>query len=277
MNSFKFPRLEFVVDPAVRPLIEESIQRVKSLGVTVEEITISQSDLNLFADLLDSTQSAYTSCFQACLPSNYNKYFGNNTRFNPVDSPVKNFKQFAQSPLLNNVWKNLLTQSGLDINLLQDQQFATQVCQQACQQVNSLYPQYISFVNQKILDDSVDALFLPSITNTAPTHDTVRTLLNPPQTNTLSPISIYPGNGFLIMPSGYTPSSREDPSGLPFAMALIYKPQKLEQAFKIARLYESKSQVAQRLPHTVPYIDYSQKGIFSYFLNCLTRFFVRSI
>ena len=110
---------------------------------------------------------------------------------------------------------------------------------------------------------------MPSFTTLVPKNDGSDSTLKPPLEDNFISLSVFGnGNGFLALPSGYTDESDpKTPDGLPFAMALIFRPNRIENTFKVAKLYE-KQQIVVKLPRSVPLLGYKnsvpRESFFSY-------------
>lgn len=202
MQAFKKPLFELVVDSQVATIISQGIQRIQSLDpsqVVVENVTLSDADLTLYTQLFTNVTDPYTNCYQACLPFEYNRYFGDSTRYpyNTATSPVHNFRDFYLNPGLNTYWKTVIEASGYDLTKVGDQTYATAACQATCAPYQAALPSYINFVNSKIIDDTVDAVFMPAITTMVPLHTQVGKVLNATQQDNFIMLSAYTGLLFL--------------------------------------------------------------------------------
>ncbi|RMZ99042.1 amidase [Brachionus plicatilis] len=253
INGFKTANFSLVVNPLVANLIKDSVSRMKSLGIQIDEKTLTGSELKDFADKFNDLIKNYNPCIVGCVSFNYNNYFNDKARYES-DAPIRNAKQFYQSDLLSSYWKNQIKESGWDVNKLDNLSYTKQLCDQLCQKSIKAREPFKDFVKSNILDDKVDALFVPSLTTIVPLHTEVNQGFKEGEYNTLSVISVQTGYGYVIMPSGFTPQTTTDPDGIPFAMALIHRPEKTENAFKIAKLYEKKKSF-YKLPKTVPLLN----------------------
>lgn len=198
MQPFKKPLFELVVDSQVASIMSQGVQRLNSLSsyyVKVENVTLSDDDLTTYTQLYDNVTNAYTSCYQACLPYNYNTYFGNTTRYpvNSTTSPVHNFADFYNNLDSTSYWKAMIQQSGFDLTKLGDLTYSKYACQATCAPYQSALPSYQQFVNSKIIDDNVDVVFMPAITTMVPLQSQVgKTLVTPQQDNFIM-LSAYTG------------------------------------------------------------------------------------
>lgn len=204
MSAFTKPLFELVINSQVAPIISTGIQRMQSLDqsyVVVENVTLSDSDLTLWTELFNNVSTPYTTCYPACLPYRYNTYFGNATRYPPGSStsPVTNFQEFYESPDLNTYWKTSIQNSGFDLTKLADQTYCAAACQASCATYQAAVPSFVSFVNTKIIDDTIDAVFLPALTSMVPLHTEVGKLLTATQQDNFLPLSIYPGSSLQII------------------------------------------------------------------------------
>ena len=255
INGFKVDKFNLVIDPILKDLINNSVKRMKSLGIQIQENNLTESQLKEFAAKFDDIIKKYDKCLRGCVAFNYNNYFGDKNRFES-DAPIRNAKQFYQSDLLNKIWKSQFNFSNSDEENLNNLQYTENMCLQSCEETKKSKIIFNEFVNNKILDRKVDALFVPSLTKVVPLHTEVKielTYTQQEEFNTLSILSTQTGHGYIIMPSGFTPITKNDLDGNPFAMALIHTSEKTENAFKIAKLYE-KQESFYKLPLTVPLI-----------------------
>lgn len=58
------------------------------------------------------------------------------------------------------------------------------------------------------------------------------------------------------MPTGFTSATTDSPQGLPVNMALLFKKNKTQNAFGVAKQYEA-AQSVTKLPNNTPYISYT--------------------
>lgn len=256
INEFKVNKFNLVIDSPLKDLIKNSVKRMKSLGIQIQEKNLTKSQLEEFADRLDDLMRKYNTCLKGCVAFNYNNYFSDKNRFES-DAPIRNAKQFYQSDLLNKILKNQLNFSKLDEENLNNLQYTENMCFKSCEESKNSRIIFNEFVKTHILDDTIDALFVPSLTKIVPLHTEIKielTYLQQEEFNTFSVLSTQTGCGYIIMPSGFTPVTKTDLDGIPFAMALIHRNKKTENAFKIAKLYE-KQQSFYKLPWTVPIIN----------------------
>ena len=106
MEAFKKEKFELYIDSKLPSLIAQARERLNKTGVRIEVVTLSDEDLtewtNIYSNLLLTNQN----CFNPCLASAYNSYFNNETRYpnSSTSSPVKNFKEFYNNPLLSKFW-----------------------------------------------------------------------------------------------------------------------------------------------------------------------------
>lgn len=254
INGFKVDKFNLIIDPLIKNLIQDSITRMKKLGIQIEEKTLSESQLKDFAAKFDDLIRKYNPCIIGCVAYYYNNYFGDKIRYES-DAPIRNTKQFYQNDLLNSVWKSQINTSGWNLDKLDDLSYTNQVCNQACQESKKARDIFKNLITTYLVDDKIDALFVPSLTTIVPFHNEITTYLKEGEYNTFSVLSVQTGYGYIIAPSGFTPSTKTDPDGTPFAMALIHHPLKTENAFKIAKLYELNKSF-NKLPHTVPLLNY---------------------
>jgi len=231
-------------DEIILPIIKGSLERLRRTNVEIAEVTLTNDQLVEFKKIYDETILAETALIH-CLPQFYDTYFEDTSRFGP-DAPVKNWTEFSESPLISEFWRSQL------VNIVPS------YCASLLPSYRESRRKFLQFVDDNVLTDDVDALFLPSNPSAAQYHDK----RGNNNTITLIHLAVYSASGFLTMPSGFTSKTVEDPDGLPFTMGLIAKGDKMEKAFKVARLYEEVESFV-KLPYTVPLLDNSAVEMFT--------------
>jgi Asp-tRNA(Asn)/Glu-tRNA(Gln) amidotransferase A subunit family amidase len=256
MEPINLPGLEFIMDPEVKPIVKKSVERIKSLGIQVVEVNLSTQVIQNMIRLLKDLETSYMDCLSSfsCYAHSFNVYFSDTTRYES-DAPVKNFKQFYESPFLNPFWHSLINQTKLDLSKINNNTYLDQICSQSCGEYNKIKAKFTYFVDMFILEDEYDGLFLPSLATIPPLHENILASTQGSKQDSFIYLSVYTGKGNLVLPSGFTESSEESPDGLPVSMCIVHNDQKIENVFKIAKLYENKESF-YKLPYTVPLIDY---------------------
>lgn len=234
LSSFKSQFLKYTVDPLLKPMINESIRIIKSLGIQVEEYNFNSTELETMIKLIKSIENQ-SGCLIACIPYEYDKHLQDSTRFQS-DAPFRSFKQLKTSPLAPAFLKGRFD-FVLDSNL-------KDICESNCVLFDKIQNEFIKFLNP-LYENQVDALVFPSFASTA--HPQTEISID----DSFLILSVLSNNAFLSMPSGFTSSSPSQPDGLPFGMGLSIKAERLENGLKIAKLYESKKSFV-KLPSSFP-------------------------
>ena len=270
-RSFKHARIDYVISPDVRPLINDSVARMKSLGIEIFEKDLNSTELDQLSDLLKSIDDTTLQCTVACLPKSLQDYWSDSERFGN-DLPYKKFEDLIKSPYLDNYWKNEFINSGLDLTM-----DLNVLCNGGCRTYDLLNKRFKEFYDSLVAQD-IDALFLPSITAKVKLHGEAQMAIND---DNFGGIAFGSDNAFLNMPSGFTAISSDEPDGLPFGMGLIIRENKLLNGFRIAKLYERAKSFA-KLPSTVPFLSKNKNypsdkpnflvSIFNFFKNIFNFF-----
>ena len=106
MEAFKKEKFELYIDSKLPSLIAQARERLNKTGVKIEVVTFSDHELTEWTEIYSDLNSVYNICFGLCIPSAFNSYFINEARYpnGSASSPVKNFKEFYENPLLSKFW-----------------------------------------------------------------------------------------------------------------------------------------------------------------------------
>ncbi|RNA41471.1 amidase [Brachionus plicatilis] len=255
-ESFKHGRIDFAIGSDVKPLLDESVVKMKNLGVEIVEKNLSSTELDQLSDLLKSIDDSTLQCTVACLPKSYQDYWSDADRFG-TDLPYKRFVDLIQSSYLDNYWTSAFQNSGLDLNM-----DLGALCSGGCQVFDSLNLRFKEFYAQLVSED-IDALFLPTIASKVKLHAEAQVAA---KDDNFGGIAFGSDSAFLSMPSGFTPKNADELDGLPFGMGLIIRQNKMLNGFRIARLYEAKQSFA-KLPSSVPLLSRNQNSVLTNFFN----------
>lgn len=243
-KSFKHGRINYVISSDIKPLMDNSLQTMKNIGVQIVEKNLNSTELDELSDLLKSIDDSTLQCTVACLPKSYQDYWNNGERFG-ADLAYKTFVSLMQSPYLDKYWSNAFQNSGLNLNM-----DLSLLCNGGCQTFDLLNARFKDFYGRLVAQD-IDALFLPSISSKVKLHSEAQLGTND---DNFGGISFASDSAFLSMPSGFTAKNADEPDGLPFGMGLIIRENKMLNGFKIAKLYENKQSFA-KLPSSVPLLS----------------------
>ncbi|CAF0896550.1 unnamed protein product [Brachionus calyciflorus] len=258
-------KYDYFVDPILKPLINDSLTRIKNSGIQIVERYLTQTEKDSLTRLSKAVDESTLQCTIACLPKSYQDYWADAQRFGQ-DKPFSSFRNLMASPLLDIYWKTAFDAANLNLDM-----DLSVLCNGGCLTFDELNRQFLSFFNELVPAD-IDGLFLPSITSKVKLHSEAQLA---GKDDNFGNLAIASGNGFLIMPSGFTPANQNEPDGLPFAMALVFRSNRQVNAFKVAKLYEMKQSFA-KLPSSVPLLSkkYQQdKNVFTVVWNFFTSLF----
>lgn len=263
-TSFKHARIDYVISPDVRQLIDDSVLRMKGLGVEVVEKNLNATQLDQLSDLLKSIDDTTLQCTVACLPKSLQDYWRDSERFG-TDLPIRKFEDLIQSPYLDKYWINAFKDSALDLNM-----DLNVLCNEGCKTYDLLNRRFKEFYDD-LVPQHFDALFLPSIAAKPKLHSEAQLANND---DNFGGIAFGSDSAFLNLPSGFTEKRSDEPDGLPFGMGLIIRENKMLNGFKIAKLYENAKRF-EKLPSSVPLFSKNKPSpsIFNSILNFFKNIF----
>jgi Asp-tRNA(Asn)/Glu-tRNA(Gln) amidotransferase A subunit family amidase len=232
-DSFQFGRIDYYVDPELNSHFKNSVFSLKNSNVQFNEIRLTYFELLRISSFLSGIIVESSNCLFSCIKSSYNSYFGDLKRF-PFDSPYHNFDSFYSSSGLSSLWKQefVRARSSQALN-----------CEPNCQKYYALRQSITSLIESWLSDD-VDVMIMPSITKVVPpiVSNEENKMLS------FSFLSVYSNMPFLNVPAGF------NKEGLPLGLGLISRPEKIENLFKIAKLFENGNNFS-RLPRLIPAIN----------------------
>jgi Asp-tRNA(Asn)/Glu-tRNA(Gln) amidotransferase A subunit family amidase len=239
--------ISYVLDPAVKALLVDSIGKFKQLGVALIELSFEKSKIEEIFQVSGPLFFYRMSCATACTKNSFNNYFNDSTRF-AVDAPYTNFDQLASSPLLSVRWSRAFNRSQT-INPIEN-------CMNKCQEYDSLKAQFINIVEQLFVQD-IDGLIMPTYSVLPePLNKTNKPNVNPSITviTSIFNIATLANLPALNIPIVYMKNTSHMSDGLPLGVIVISKSDRLMNIFRIAKLYEENFELA-KLPHNAPLLD----------------------
>jgi Asp-tRNA(Asn)/Glu-tRNA(Gln) amidotransferase A subunit family amidase len=246
------PIISYVLDPNVKTLLVDSIDKFKQVGVRLIEITFDKSKLEEVFQVSGPLFFYRMSCSSACTKYSYNNYFNDSTRF-ASDAPYTSFDQLANSWLLSAKWSTYFNRSQTST--------PNENCISKCKEYDSLKIQFINIVEQWFAQD-VDGLVMPTYSVLPePINPSIKRPNADSNINFITSIfniATLTNLPALNVPIAYAKATSTRPDGLPLGVTIISKPDKLMNVFRMAKLYENKFNLA-KLPYTAPLLKQNTK------------------
>jgi hypothetical protein len=168
-------------------------------------------------------------CTLDCVEEAADHYLNDSGRFG-VDSPYHSFHEFKASPLLSQAWKE--TYQSLAATSKPEN------CHSSCKKYEHLKEELIEFYSK--LDHGhvgeVDAIIIPSNFQLPLVINSTRP---PNSSTTFIQLATCMGYAALSVPVGASVPDKNAPQGLPMGAALISKPERLFNVFRIAKIWEA--------------------------------------
>lgn len=241
----------YYFDDAVNKSMKIAFENIKKLSNNFELVDgrLNQSFFNDFSDkAAQILQSQFVSCAPCFFTIELNEFFkksGPNVAFHSIG-------EFLASKDLSEFWKQFFEKSG-DFDLNGN-------CSKECEVYDKAIGEFKrDFVSKWFDNFVVDVILLPTMTNL------------PGKINEIDEtradamfISSYSGFAALNLPVGFSEVTKNAPDGLPVGLTLLATPGKIEDAFKVAKIYSGQFIKVKLVPKNIE--SGSQRNSFNFIL-----------